>query len=236
MPKRKAPANIHSGHRQRLRKTALNVGVDNLSDIQTLELMLFYAIPRRDTNELSHRLINRFGFYDAVLNADYHSLLEVDGIGENAASLIAFMTGFFRKYEQETASQNCYLLDNEHRQKYVRSLFIGKTREEFYLVCLNSQCRLLRTQLLAKGSLDDIFVFPRRVLEEALLRETKYVILAHNHPGGKLNPSAKDFDITYELINTLDRASIIVIDHLIVAGNQCFSFLENGLIEKSSKS
>ena len=92
MPKRKAPANIHSGHRQRLRKMALNVGVDNLSDIQTLELMLFYAIPRRDTNELSHRLINRFGSYDAVLNADYHSLLQVEGIGENAASLIAFMT------------------------------------------------------------------------------------------------------------------------------------------------
>lgn len=236
MPKRKASANIHGGHRQRLRKTALNVGVDNLSDVQTLELMLFYAIPRRDTNELSHRLINRFGSYDAVLNADYHSLLQVEGIGENAASLIAFMTGFFRKYEQEVASHKPYLLDNEQRQKYVRSLFIGKTREEFYLVCLNSQCRLLRTQLLAKGSLDDVFIFPRRALEEALLRETKYVILAHNHPGGKLNPSDKDLKITSELINTLDSASIIVIDHLIVAGDQCFSFLENALIPKSSKS
>ena len=87
MPGSDKTPSIHSGHRQRLRKTALEAGIDELSDIQALELLLFYAIPRRDTNELAHRLINHFGSYSAVLNADYHKLLEVDGIGKNAASL-----------------------------------------------------------------------------------------------------------------------------------------------------
>lgn len=226
---------IHSGHRQRLRRTALEVGVDKLSDIQALELMLFYAIPRRDTNELAHRLIDHFGSYAAVLDADYHKLLKVEGIGANAASLIASMSGFFRKYEQSHSGEKRYLLDKEHREKYVRSLFIGKTIEEFYMICLNSQCQLLYTKKLAQGSLDEVLVYTRIALEEALLRETKYVILAHNHPGGKLTPSSHDVRMTDEIIDALHKVAITVIDHLIVAGGQCFSFVEHAMMRRSSK-
>ena len=235
MPGSDKTPSIHSGHRQRLGKTALEAGIDELSDIQALELLLFYPIPRRDTNELAHRLINHFGSYSAVLNADYHKLLEVDGIGKNAASLLALMPGFLRKYEQDLSAEKRYLLDKEHREKYVRSLFFGKTQEEFYMICLNSQCQLIRTKLLSQGSLDEVRVYPRTALKEALVRETKYVILAHNHPGGNPDPSSHDVNMTNDIIIALKTVGVTVVDHLIVAGGQCFSFVGKGMIKRSSK-
>lgn len=113
-----------------------------LSSYQVLEWLLFYAIPYRDTNEIAHKLIDHFGSLDAVLHADYHSLLEVDGVGANTASLLALMPALFRIYKQETQADKCYILNQEQAFSYISNFFIGKEYEEFYMICLNNQIEL----------------------------------------------------------------------------------------------
>ena len=232
MPREKKAASVHSGHRQRLKKTALEAGLDSLSDIQCLELLLYYAIPQRNTNELAHLLLDHFGSFAAVLNADYQSLLEVNGIGPNAASLLALMPSFFKKYQQDELLEKRYIVNRSDIIKYAQSLFIGKKHEEFYLICLNSQRRLIKAELLNKGTLTDVHIYPRMAIKKALLHEAKFVILAHNHPGGKQGPSSKDVELTKGIVSLFAAADIIVVDHIIVSDNRYFSFVESGLISR----
>lgn len=234
MPNKNHNGSLHSGHRQRLKNCALTTGLDGMSDFQVMELLLFYAMPYRDTNELAHALLEHFGSFSAVLEADYQNLLEVKGIGPNTATLLTLMPDFFRRYQQDKAGNDVFLLDLPQYVNYTKSFFIGKKYEEFYMICLNRQRRLIRPVLLNTGSLSNVHIYPRVVVDKALLHNAKYVILAHNHPGGKLEPSAYDIQTTKEIIAVLDKLSIKVLDHLIISGDKYFSFIEKGLIPRRS--
>jgi len=221
----------HSGHRQRLKEAALASGFQGMSSYQVLELLLFYAMPYRDTNELAHTLIDHFGSLMGVLDADYQSLLAVKGVGPHAAALLTLMPEFFRRYSEDAAGEKSPLANREQTQRFVRDLFIGKTYEEFYLICLNSRYRLIKAEMINRGSLCEVAVYPRIAVEKALLHKAKYVILAHNHPGGAVQPSADDLELTRKISALLGALSIEVLDHLLVCGGDCFSFREKGLIE-----
>jgi len=222
---------VHSGHRQRLKDAALANGLQGMSSYQVLELLLFYAVPYRDTNELAHRLIDHFGSLSAVWDADYQSLLAVEGVGPHAAALLALMPALFRRYSEDGVGEKCPLLDAKQARRFVRGLFIGKTCEEFYLICLNLHYRLIKAELLHRGSLAEVAVYPRLVVEKALLHKASFVILAHNHPGGATRPSADDLLLTRRIAALLTALSIGVLDHLVVCGDDCISFREKGLIE-----
>jgi DNA repair protein RadC len=230
--RRVAAAQVHSGHRQRLKETALETNLAGLSSYQVLELLLFYAMPYRDTNELAHELIEHFGSLAGVLNADYQRRLEVKGVGPHAATLLTLMPALYRRYQQDLGEEKTSLLNREQSLKYIRCLFIGKSYEEFYMVCLNSQYRVLQPVMLNRGSLSEVTVYPRVAVEVALRHKAKYVILAHNHPGGSIQPSADDVKLTEKITAVLAELSIRVLDHLVISGDSYFSFSEKGLLPR----
>ncbi len=225
---------LHAGHRSRLRTRFVAEGLDGFEDHQVLELLLFYAIPRRDTNEIAHLLLTRYGSLSAVLEADPADLAATPGIGEAAASLLALVPAMTRRYAMDRARQDRTVLDSTERAAaFAVPLMAGRTEEVFYVVCLDSRLRVLVPALVSEGMLDHARVEPRRAVEAALRHKAHSVILAHNHPNGKAKPSTADHAATRALCAAFDPIGIAVRDHLVIAGEEWYSFTRAGDLARS---
>ncbi len=224
---------IHAGHRQRMKERFLAGGLDGFSDHEVLELILFYAIPRRDVNELSHRLVERFGSFKAVFDADYDDLCKVDGIGENAAVLIKLMSESFRKYALSDG-KDVMLYDTLRKVgEYAVKLYIGVSVEKLYALLFDNKMMLLDTVMLGEGAVNSVHVSVRTIAEKALKKDASSIILIHNHPNGTPYPSEEDKRFSVYLKDLLSNFDITLIDHLIVAGRYYRPVFE-GEVEENS--
>lgn len=222
--------NIHQGHRQRLKEQALTKGLDEMPAHQVLELLLFFSIPYKDTNELAHKLIEHFGSFSAVLNAEYHELLQVPGVGQNTASLLTLLPEFFRYFQLDSFGTKISIRNWRELGEYAQSLFIGHSYEVVYMICMDTQHKVTKTSVLSKGTLDSADINFRTAVEIALRHHSKFVALAHNHPGGALYPSAQDVQVTQDLVASVAAVGVSLVDHVIVAGDGYYSFAEHGLL------
>lgn len=218
--------NIHAGHRERMRERFLKEGLDNFQDHNVLELLLFYAIPQKDTNEEAHALIDTFGSLSEVFDANYEDLCSVKGIGPRAAGLIKLMPELFRKYEVDKLNTDeVFLNDSELAAEYACKFFKGITEEKLYLICLDSRCRLISFDLMSEGTMKSTPVNTRLIIETAFKNKATSVILVHNHPTGITAPSKADIDVTSNLAYVLKKSDLKLDDHIIVGhGNDYFSF------------
>ena len=222
---------LHRGHRDRLRARLLSEGLDAFEEHQVLELLLFYAIPRVDTNPIAHRLMNRYGSLSAVLEADPRDLASVDGVGAQAAAFIALLPQLTRRYFADRVKRDRTALSRtEAAANYLVPLMAGRAEEVFFVLCLDSQLRVLFPALVSEGTVKDAAVQPRHVVEAAIRHRAAAVILAHNHPGGTAKPSTHDHRLTRHLVQALGAIGIPVHDHVIVAGEQTFSFARAGVL------
>ena len=223
--------NLHSGHRERLRKRFLEEGLDSFEDYQVLELLLFQVIPRGDTNTISHRLIQRFGSLSAVLEADPQDVASVEGIGDKAAAFLAMIPQVTRRYYHDRVLRDRPKLNSSGVvAEYLIPLMAGRPEEVFYVLCLDTQCRVVYPALISEGTVKEAAVYPRHVVEVAIRHRAASVIFAHNHPAGTTKPSSQDHQLTKLLIQALGPLDIKVLDHIIVAGNQAFSFASEGIL------
>lgn len=222
---------VHEGHRKRLRMRFLKDGLDSFEPHQVLELLLFYSIPRRDTNELAHQLLKKYGSLSGVFEADPKDLSQTPGIGENTAFLLSLIPQLSRKYFNDKWGDKPELNSSTKAGEYAVSLFAGRTYEAFYIICLDSQNRVNYAELVHEGTINEAPVYPRMLVEAALRHKANCVILAHNHPGGSMNPSRADIEATRTICKALEAISIKVIDHIIVCGGKYYSFAENGRME-----
>ena len=181
---------LHDGHRQRKRERFLKQGADGLADHEVLELLLYYAIPRRDTNELAHRLIQHFGTLDAVFQAPPEALMQVSGIGENAAVLLNLVPAAQRCARRSVSAERI-LNSVERCGAYFMDLLDGQRRELLYQVCLDGKGKVLSCKCLSQGSADMTSLSIRQVVENALLSGAAGVVLGHNHPSGVALPSRR---------------------------------------------
>lgn len=221
--------NLHAGHRTRLRRRFLDEGLDSFEDHQALELLLFFAIPRRDTNEIAHILLLRYGSLSGVLEADPVDLARTEGIGEAAATLLSLMPALTRRYSVDRGShRRPVLTTSEGAAEYLLPLMAGRSEEVFYVVCLDTQCRVIVPALVIEGLPDRAHVEPRQAVEVALRHKAHLVILAHNHPSGQAKPTTADHRVTQALINAFSAIDIAVRDHIIVAGKDWYSFARAG--------
>jgi DNA repair protein RadC len=226
---------IHHGHRDRLRSRFLEDGLDGFEDHQVLELLLFYAIPRADTNPIAHKLMRRFGCLSAVLEADPKDIATVEGMGERGAAFLSLIPHITRRYFHDRVNRDAPRLNtSEAVTEYLVPLMAGRPEEAFYALCLDSQCRVLYPALIGEGTVKEAHVHPRHVVEEALRHRAASVILAHNHPGGTSRPSNADHKLTAVLVQALGAIGITVLDHIIVAGEKVFSFAREGVLPKYS--
>ena len=220
---------IHSGHRERLRTRFLREGLDGFEDHQVLELLLFEVIPRHDTNPVAHLLIERFGSFSSVLEADPKDLASVGGIGPKAAAFLSMLPDVTRRYFYDRVRHARKTLNtSEAAAEYLVPLMAGRPEEVFYLICLDSRLRVLYPALISEGTVKDALVHPRHVVEAAIRHKAASAILAHNHPAGTVRPSGHDHAITKRLVQALGAIHIQVVDHIIVAGEQIYSFQREG--------
>ena len=221
---------VHDGHRQRKKEQFRMHGLDAFADHEVLELLLYYAIPRRDTNPVAHRLMERFGSLDGVFSATVEELEEVEGMGKNAATLLALWMPLYRRVRTKPTAKEVILNSTEQAGRYFMDLFFGMRREELYEACLDAKGKLLACCRIAEGGVDAVNINTRRLVENALKCGASEVILAHNHPSGIALPSPDDNTTTLALWDALRAVGIPLIDHIIVADEDYVSLRDNGLL------
>lgn len=219
---------IHKDHRQRVRERYLKEGLDGFSEVQVLELLLFYVIPRQDTNPIAHRLIDRFGSLYQVLEAPVEELEKVEGIGPNAALLLSLITAVARVYAVNRTEKQKILRTIEDCGEYLKSFFIGRRSEMVYLLCLDAKCKVLGCREIGEGSVNSANVPIRRIVETALGLNATSVVLAHNHPSGIALPSGEDVLTTHRVAAALSTVDIVLVDHIVVADDDYVSMVQSG--------
>lgn len=220
---------IHAGHRERLRERFRAAGLSAFSEHEILELLLTYAIPRQDVNPLAHALIDTFGSLSAVLDAQESELLRVKGMGRQAALLLNMMPQLMQAYQISALGERPVITTLADARRYLAPLFIGAAQEHIYIICLDQAGRVLHRSLLHTGTVDQVALHPRTVVETALRHHAYSVILAHNHPSGVASPSQADIDVTRNITTALFMIGIRLVDHLIFAGEQAYSMHHGGL-------
>ena len=220
----------NEGHRQRLRDKFTNNGLDSFHDHEILELLLFYAIPRRNTNGIAHELIKTFGSLSDVLDAPVEKLKAVDGIGDNAATLLKLMPQIARRYSMSKGSFDNILDTTQRSGDYILPFFLSQRDEVVLLVCLDSKNKVLNAQIIHRGSVNSTDISLRKILETAFTYNATKVILAHNHPSGIALPSVEDIETTKYIRDALKILSIKLVDHIIVADGDYVSMADTNLI------
>ena len=225
---------MHEGHRQRLTDRFINEGFEGFEEHEILEYLLFYAIPRVDTNVIAHRLINAFGSLSGVLEANAKDLEQVPGIGKKTAAYICMFPELFRTYQRSKLGKKPYIRSIKDACDLAKSLLFGKAFEQFYVFWLDTQNRLIHHERLSEGSVSESPVYLNKVAAAALRHHAAKGVIAHNHPGGNATPSKADIDTTHDILRTLSLLGIELIDHIIVCEETCFSFQADSLIGKGA--
>ena len=214
--------NMHSGHRMRLKKQLREGGADRLSEYQLLELLLFFSIPREDTNPLAHRLIDKFGTWPAVLSASYEDLCRVEGVSEHTATLLMLCGQLIPLYHEEMQKRRP--LENENAlAEYLQARFVNEKNEKVVLLSLNNRKEPLACTVVSTGSITAAEAGTREIIEIALRTSATAVVLAHNHPAGHPVPSAEDIAVTKQLVNALRLVDVALVDHFIFAKDEYLS-------------
>lgn len=220
---------VHDGHRKRLTARFLAEGLEGFAPHQVLELLLFYSIPRQDTNELAHRLMDRFGSLSAVFDAPYERLLEVKGVGENTAALLKLMPDLTRVYFA-ARQEGAYVRSNQDAKALLLPRFVGRQEELVYALLLDAKGKCLAVEQVHQGSVNASEVSVRKIAGLAISTNAAGVILAHNHPGGVSTPSKEDVLTTRHIQNTLAAMEIQLVDHLVFADRDFTSMRQTGLL------
>ncbi len=221
--------NIHKGHRERLRQRFVENGLKAFSDVEAIELLLCYALPRCNTNEIAHELLSRFGSFRAVMEADISELELVKGVGTNAAVLINLVSQMNRRYMLAgRISGTNILASTETTVAYLKPLFAYSTDELAYAVSLNSAGRVIRCHEMARGMSNRVEFSARQIVEIALRDNAAYILLAHNHLSDVALPSNADVASTRLVRQTLASIGVTLTDHIIVGGNEYVSMYESG--------
>ena len=219
---------IHEGHRQRLKDRFLREGLDGFTDVQVLELLLFYVVPRKDTNPIAHALVDRFGSLARVLDASVLKLTEVDGITDNGATFLKLVREIERRYAL-SQGEEIILNTIDDCCEYLTHFFKGKRNETVFLLSLDAKLKLLSCREVGEGSVNYASVPIRRVVEMALDDGATSVILAHNHPSGIAIPSNDDIQTTRRLAMALSTVEIQLVDHIVVAEDEYVSMVQSGI-------
>lgn len=219
--------NVHDGHRQRMRERFLKYGIEGFQEHEMLEMLLFYAIPRINTNELAHRLIDRFGSLYGVVTADIEMLREVKGVTENAAVLLKLMPALYQTCTNDSA-QRVMMHAYDVSCEFFEKLYRYETEEVLRIACLDDMLKLKNCVVLKNGSFSRVETTLSEIVRCCVLADCRYFILAHNHPGQSGRASRQDIASTHALFDRLSALSIEMIDHVIVGNEGAVSMRKTG--------
>ena len=220
---------FHDGHRERRKDQFRRYGLDGFADHEVLELLLFYAIPRRDTNELAHRLLERFGSLQGVLATSREELESVEGMGESTALFLTLIPALGHRLYRGTVEERI-INTVEEAGDFFLHLLSQERRESLYQVCLDGKGKMLACCRLSTGTAAMTQIGLREVVETALRCSASRVLLGHNHPSGVALPSQEDRQATEQIAQALRVMDIALMDHIVVADGDFVSMAASGML------
>ena len=220
----------NKGHRQRLREKFLKNGLDGFLDYEIIELLLTLGTPRKDCKQSAKDALKKFGSLKAVLEAEPAELKEIKGIGDNNVFGLKIAQSVSRRYLADRIIDKDFIRSADEVIDYLKHNLRDKSREVFLVIYLNGRNQILKMEELFQGTLTTSAVYPREVVKRALVNDAAALVFVHNHPSGNPNPSQDDLIITKKLKEAAQAIDVSVHDHLIIAGNDVYSFADHGLI------
>lgn len=205
-----------SGHRNRIKAKYLENSANLVYDYEVLELLLTYAIPRKDVKPIAKELLSRFGSLDKVLSASREQLCSVNGIGENSAILIKLVRDINSRCAKSRNDKVKQLSTEQEAKEYFENILASESKELFLLASLDNSGRIIACHTIASGDINHIDINPRNIVETVLLDNAARVVIAHNHPFGTQEPSVNDIDFTLNVRNILSSVNVRLTDHIIV--------------------
>ena len=227
---KKNDKNVHSGHRERVRKRFINDNsLDNFEYHQILEMLLFYTNQQRDTNKLAHKMLEEYGSFHTLLDARPEDIMKRCKVSEVTAVLISMIPHILKKYLRSKWNRREIISSPKIAYKYFQALLLGRGTESFYMLCLDINKRLIREVNVSDGNVRQSYVYIDRILEQAILYQASFIIIGHNHPAGTGKPSSPDVESTNRIRSALDHIGVTLIDHIIIFDDRYFSFAEKEL-------
>lgn len=214
--------NVHEGHRERMRNKYVNKGIEVFEQHEILEMLLFYAIPRKNTNDIAHRLLEACGSLSAVFDALIDILMQ-QGLSYNAAVLLHMIPDLSRAYQSDKFDNEEKIITDENIGKKMVHLFAGKNEECVYAFFLDAKGKEKYSGIISKGDASSAPLFSKDIVSIAARCKAVTVIIAHNHPSGVAFPSRADLEATADIADALDTIGIHLADHIIVADRDYIS-------------
>ncbi len=218
------------GHRGRIRARLLQAGPDSVADHELLEMVLFLALPRRDTKPVARSLLGRFGSFAAAISASPADLCAIEGMGQAAAAALKIIQAAAHRLAHAQISEKPLLNNQERVHDYLTSVMAHETVEQFRVLFLDPRNRLIADEVLGRGTVNHTPVYPREVLKRALELQATALILVHNHPSGDPTPSSEDKAMTREIHAAIKTLGLTLHDHIIVGKNAIASFRQMKLL------
>ena len=222
---------IHDGHRARLRQSFLNNGLDSFNEVNALELLLFYALPRVDTNPIAHALLDRFENLDGVFSATEQELCQVPGIGKQAASLILLLPQMMKKVEVERCAERKVIRNHQDAADFFLPRLRNEKQEVFMALYLDGNNGIIRCEELSRGNVNTVEVNVRRLTTNALKYNCTSVVISHNHPDRVCQVSVEDDCLTKRVMDALRTVDVELFDHIVVAGDRTISYKRMGMLK-----
>ena len=218
-------------HRHRIKEKYKLNGFSGWLEYEILEYILFYAIPQKDTKLIAKELLRRFKTIKGVLDANENELEEVSGISKHSSLFLKMFKDISKIYLENEIQRRDVLSTPHAVVDYFKTVLGGAYDEELRVLFLDNGNKLIKAEVIQKGTVNQSVVYPRKIVERALYHHAVSIILAHNHPGGTLNPSQEDKSVTQRVKSALQTVDISLLDHIIIGSNEgYFSFREIGLL------
>jgi DNA repair protein RadC len=228
--------NVHSGHRSRMRERFRNSSLASMQEHEQLELLLFYAIPRCNTNETAHRLLQVFGSIAALIDAPVEEIEQVPGVGNGAGTFFRLLHELLPIYAKERSKEKGIINSPIDAAKILIHLYTYIESEALTLILLNARRQVIHAGMLPSDRIDTVDTDLRRIAHTALNYDACGVILGHNHPSEQIDPSVSDLQATVRAADSLSVLGIDLLDHIIVSQNDFYSFAEHGHIRQAFSS
>lgn len=212
--------NPHAEHRKRIRERYLESLGDGFAEHELLELLLFYAIPRSNTNGIAHALIERFGSINGVAEASIDELKLIDGIGDNTAILINLTMAIAKNYAENCHKERVKIRNIEDLLSYANNHTFGAVKELVYGIFMDDNMNVIGMNLISAGTINESRPMIRTIIEHCVLKRATAMALIHNHPNGGVEPSQKDIDFTVLLQRELDIIGVAFVEHIVVDGKE----------------
>lgn len=228
--KKKSADNVHNGHRKRVKEQMLSGAFNDKTPTHLLlETLLYFSVPRQDTNPIAHELMNRFGSLNNVLSADPSELKKVRGVTDNTAALFEIMRHINRRTEKERADKKHFLFSRDAVGEYLYKRMRDYKNETVALLLTRQTGEILAFEIIGEGDISSVGVSTRKVLELCLRHNATHAVLCHNHPSGTALPSQQDIEVTRGVSNALRQVQIRLYDHVVVTKDDYVSMASSNL-------